>query len=272
MTPLPPHIMLVGCGKMGQALAACWQRGTHAPLLTIIDPHPLPTSLQHADYAPSLTDYAPTHPVHAFVLAVKPQAMKMVLRDLKPHLTSDTLVLSIAAGIPCATYLDMLGTHTPFVRAMPNTPAEIGQGIAAAYTPMPLPRALHDLADTLLRATGDCVWVTQEADFDAITALSGSGPAYVFHMIEAMESAGIAAGLSPDIAIKLARQTVIGSAALAAVTPDHSPATLRMAVTSPQGTTESGLNVLMDKEAGLTPLMIRTIAAAASRSKALRNS
>ncbi len=264
-----PHIVLIGYGKMGQALAAGWRHTWPDIAITIVDPHALPAPMAGMTHAASLKDLHLPRPADAIVLAVKPQIMAGILSDLPPLIQADTLVLSIAAGIQCDTYLSVLGSKTYFVRTMPNTPAAIGQGITAAFAPSPLPTAQRFLADMLLQAGGDTVWITDEDDFDAITALSGSGPAYVFHMIEAMAAAGVSGGLSPDMAMQLARQTVIGSAALAATTPNEDAATLRQAVTSPNGTTAAGLGVLMGQH-GLSDLMTRTVRAAADRSRALR--
>ncbi len=271
MPPSAPHVVLVGYGKMGQALAAGWRRTWPDIAITIVDPHALPAPFAGMTYARTLMDLQLPRPADAIILAVKPQTLPSILSHLRPLVQADILVLSIVAGILCDTYLAALAPKTHFVRTMPNTPAAIGQGITAAYTPAPLPPAQRFLADTLLQATGQTIWIDNEDDFDAITALSGSGPAYVFHMIEAMAMAGVNAGLHPDIAMQFARQTVIGSAALTASNADDSIASLRQAVTSPNGTTAAGLEVLMDTGA-LTDLMTRTIQAAADRSRALRQS
>lgn len=265
-----PHVVLVGYGKMGQALATGWRHTWPDIAITIVDPHALPAPMAGMTHTRSLPDLSLTRPADAIVLAVKPQIMASILPDLRRLIAADTLVLTIAAGIMCDTYLSALGPQTHFVRTMPNTPAAIGQGITAAFAPAPLPPAQRFLADTLLQAGGQVVWCGDEGEFDAITALSGSGPAYVFHMIEAMTAAGIASGLSPDLADQLARQTVIGSAALAAASPQESATSLRQAVTSPNGTTAAGLAVLMAERDGLTDLMTRTVKAAADRSRALR--
>jgi pyrroline-5-carboxylate reductase len=164
----------------------------------------------------------------------------------------------------------MLGAATPLVRAMPNTPAAIGRGITAIIGNGAAGAGHLDQAETLLRAVGQVVRLDSEDQMDAVTGLSGSGPAYVFHMIECMARAGEAQGLAPALAMQLARATVAGAGALAE-TADETPAQLRQNVTSPNGTTQAGLEVLMDKAGGLPPLMARTVAAAADRSRELRD-
>jgi pyrroline-5-carboxylate reductase len=176
----------------------------------------------------------------------------------------------VAAGTTVAAYEAMLGAATPVVRAMPNTPAAVGRGISAIVGNGAASADHLDQAETLLRAVGQVVRLDSEDQMDAVTGLSGSGPAYVFHMIECMARAGEAEGLAPALAMQLARATVAGAGALAEAA-DESPAQLRENVTSPNGTTQAGLGVLMDEGTGLPPLMARTVAAAAARSRELRN-
>jgi pyrroline-5-carboxylate reductase len=179
-------------------------------------------------------------------------------------------MISVAAGTPLARFEDAFGAGTPIVRAMPNTPAAVGGGITAIVGNAAATAAHLDLAEELLSAVGQVVRLDSEDQMDAVTAVSGSGPAYVFHMIEALAAAGQAEGLAPDLALQLARATVAGAGALADASGED-PAQLRRNVTSPNGTTQAGLEVLMDGQAGLPPLMRRTVAAAAARSRELRD-
>mgnify|MGYP003137700343 CR=1 FL=1 len=210
---------------------------------------------------------APTCPTRrVVVLAVKPQIMDGVLGMAKPVIGADTLVVSIAAGISSDKIVARLGTDR-VVRTMPNTPAQIGKGISGAFAGDAVTAADRDLTEALLAAAGGVVWVEDETLIDAVTAVSGSGPAYVFHLVEAMAAAGEAEGLSPDQAMVLARQTVVGAAALMEA-DDSEAAQLRKNVTSPNGTTQAALDVLMAPD-GLGALMKRAISAARKRSEEL---
>jgi pyrroline-5-carboxylate reductase len=200
------------------------------------------------------------------VLAVKPQVMGAVLPTLRPLVGPHTLVISIAAGIAMATISAGLGTRR-VIRAMPNTPAQIGQGISGAVAAADADAADRGIADALLGAAGVVVWVADERAIDGITAVSGSGPAYVFNFVEALAAAAVEQGFAPEEAMQLARQTVVGAAALMAADPTPA-ATLRQNVTSPKGTTEAALNVLMAAD-GLGPLVARAVAAARRRSEEL---
>ena len=260
------HILLIGCGNMGQALVANWQQPDNASHyhITTIDPH-----AAVADYA-SVSALPDTARFDIVVLAVKPQSMPEVLaecaRHVLPKLNSGAIILSIAAGLNIASYRAILGNDLAFIRIMPNTPAAIGQGASVAYADQPLSPAQHALAEQLLTPTGLLLWAEKEEQFHAVTALSGSGPAYVFHLIEALCEAGERLGLPADMAAALARQTVTGSAALAAAKPGTAATDLRKAVTSPGGTTEAGLKVLMP---ALPDLMTQTLQAADARSRQL---
>jgi pyrroline-5-carboxylate reductase len=201
------------------------------------------------------------------LLAVKPQMMGAALPALQAVGNGTTLFISIAAGTSIATFEAALGPRTPIVRTMPNTPAMVGRGItgicanAAGQSGLALARAL-------MLAVGEVVELDGEHQIDAVTAISGSGPAYVFHLIEAMAAAGEAEGLSPEVAMKLARATVCGSGELAYRSPEPA-AQLRINVTSPGGTTAAALAHLMDPVTGLPPLMARAAHAAAERGKEL---
>ena len=191
-------------------------------------------------------------------------------REALPRLAAlgngDTLFVSIAAGTPIRSFEAALGARTPIVRAMPNTPAAVGRGITALVANAHA--GARDLAEALMRAVGQTVRLDDEAQMDAVTAVSGSGPAYVFLMIEALAAAGEAEGLSPELALALARATVAGAGALAE-SNDRAPTALRVDVTSPGGTTAAALAVLMEEGTGLPALVRRGVAAAAARSREL---
>lgn len=255
-------LVLVGCGRMGSALLQGWlKQGLAASAVHVIDPNPRP---ELSALGISVNGALPADPA-VLVIAVKPQMMADVLPRLA--VGESTLVVSVAAGVTLAAY-ERAFPAAPIVRAMPNTPAAIGQGVSAIIGNAKAGAAELELAEALMRAVGRVVRLESEGQMDAVTALSGSGPAYVFHMIEAMAAAGEAEGLPPALALELARATVAGAGALA-VHEDEDPARLREAVTSPGGTTAAGLKELMDPETGLPPLMRRTIAAAAERGREL---
>ncbi len=201
------------------------------------------------------------------MLAVKPQAMEEVLPAYRRFAAGGALFVSIAAGKTLASFARALGGDAAVVRAMPNTPAAIGRGIAVACANARVSPAQRALAERLLAAVGEVGWVQDEALIDAVTAVSGSGPAYVFLLIECLAKAGEAAGLPAGLATRLARATVAGSGELARLSPE-SAAALREAVTSPGGTTRAALDVLMAKD-GLEPLLRRAVLAAAKRSREL---
>lgn len=260
-------LVLLGCGKMGSALVAGWlEAGLDASALWVVEPAPSPWLEAQAQGGLRLNAGFPDAPA-AVVVAVKPQIMADALANLSGF-AGRTTVVSIAAGIPLSRFEAAFGEATPIVRAMPNTPAAIGRGITALVGNAAAGKAEMALAETLLRAVGDTLVLPDEAHMDAVTALSGSGPAYVFHLIETMAAAGEAEGLDADTALRLAVATVAGAGALAE-SADELPARLRENVTSPGGTTAAALAVLMDAGNGLGPLMRRAIAAAAARSREL---
>jgi pyrroline-5-carboxylate reductase len=199
------------------------------------------------------------------MVALKPQAFREAGATLKPYVDATTLVVSIMAGMTIVSLTDVLGGHV--VRAMPNTPAAIGRGITVAVAANDVSPAQRDTADSLLRATGSVEWITDEAMMDAVTAVSGSGPAYVFLLAEELARAGVAAGLPKELAVKLARETVSGSGELLHRS-ELAAATLRQNVTSPGGTTAAALEVLMGQD-GMQSLLTRAVAAATRRSKEL---
>ena len=258
-------LVLLGCGKMGSAMLAGWlANGLPAQSVWVIDPAP-------SDWVQAqgvhINEELPVKPAIVLV-AVKPQMMGAALPTLQAMGNGKTLFVSIAAGTAIATFETTLGTKTPIVRAMPNTPAAIGQGITAIIGNSNVTEDQLSLAQDLLSAVGATVRLDDESQMDAVTAVSGSGPAYVFHLIETMAAAGVAQGLPADLALQLAKTTVAGAGALAQQAQEG-PDQLRVNVTSPNGTTQAALEVLMDAEAGFPPLLHRAVAAAADRSKEL---
>lgn len=261
-------VLLVGCGKMGSALLTGWRDALPETKFITIDPV---SAL--ADYR-SIEDFAQAHdtmpdPVDAVILAVKPQQMDELLPALSGMLPESTFVLSIAAGKSLSYFARALNDTTPVIRAMPNTPAAIGRGMSVMVANSTVSNAQKNLATRLMAAAGATAWIEDESLMDAVTALSGSGPAYLFHMVEALTDAGEKIGLPRELAALLARQTVTGAARLMEAEHETPPATLRQNVTSPNGTTEAALRILMDHETGLTDLMTRTLIAARDRSRAL---
>jgi pyrroline-5-carboxylate reductase len=257
-------ILLIGCGRMGSAMARGW---IGQDRILAYDPHTqAPEGVEQL--ATLDADALPADTV--IVLAVKPQIFPTIATTLAPLAARGGLVLSIMAGITLDGLSTSLGGSARIVRAMPNTPAAIGKGITAAIGAGAVSDADRALVGRLLEATGQLVWLDGEADMDAVTAVSGSGPAYFFRITEALAKAGEAAGLSPELAMKLARATFVGSAALAEGEP-ASLAQLREQVTSPGGTTAAGLGQ-MDADRAADALMDRVVAAAAKRSKELASS
>jgi pyrroline-5-carboxylate reductase len=261
-------LVLLGCGKMGGALLEGWlARGLAPATFTVLEPSPGPRLAELAGLGLRLNAELPAAPAIA-VLAVKPQSMGDALPRLAALGGGGTLFLSIAAGTPIRAFEAALGPGTPVVRAMPNTPAAIGRGITALVGNTAVDEPGMALAEVLMQAVGQTVRLEAEAQMNAVTAVSGSGPAYVFLMIEALAAAGEAEGLPPDLALRLARATVAGAGALAESSPAP-PAQLRIDVTSPGGTTAAALDVLMRDDTGLPALMRAGVAAAAARSRAL---
>lgn len=268
-----PDIALIGCGKMGSAMLRGWLAAKAENRIAVLEPAGLPD--EFAAYAPNpVTAYAnaaefAAHapPVDVCVLAVKPQIMDDVCRAIAPSLPPNALILSIAAGQGIAAFEQRFGRFRSVIRAMPNTPAAIGKGISVAVANASTTGAQKSLATALLQSVGLVEWVDDESLMDAITAVSGSGPAYLFLLIETMAAAGEAAGLPKEFAMKLARQTVIGSAALAEAEPALPASKLRENVTSPGGTTAAALNLLMNGE--WQDIMTRAVTAATARSREL---
>lgn len=262
-------LALVGCGKMGSALLRGWIAGGAASRFFVVEPAGAPAELAGAVGVSwhQFPEELPDEPAPgAVVFAVKPQVIDAVLSGYRRWAGPNTLFVSIVAGKTIAGITRHLGPAA-LVRTMPNTPAAIGRGITVACANARVTQTQRALCDKLLAAAGESAWVEDEALLDAVTAVSGSGPAYVFLLIEALAQAAEAAGLPPDLALRLARATVAGSGELARLS-DESPAQLRENVTSPGGTTRAALDVLMAGD-GLVPLIGRAVAAAAARSREL---
>ncbi|PPD13743.1 MAG: pyrroline-5-carboxylate reductase [Methylobacterium sp.] len=264
-----PPLLIYGCGKMGGAmLKGALAGGWPASRITVVEPHPaaeLLTLQREAGFALN-----PAEPALAglMLISIKPQMLDTAAEGLSRCLDAQSVVVSIMAGKSITDMERRLPQVTRFVRAMPNTPAAIGRGITGAYATEALSETDRAAVTRLLETTGRLEWVASEALIDAVTAVSGSGPAYVFHMVEALAKAGETLGLEPGMAARLARATIEGAGELLFQEAETSPAQLRQNVTSPGGTTAAALEVLMG-ENGLTPLMTRAVAAAEARARAL---
>jgi pyrroline-5-carboxylate reductase len=262
-------LLLVGCGKMGSALLRGWLAQTLADRYYIVEPGPVGDTLRgrrEVVVLPAPEALPKEAAPEVILLAVKPQVMAAVLPSYRSFAARGTLFLSIAAGTTLGFFERALGAAA-VVRAMPNTPSAIGRGIAVACANAAVGAAQRAVAERLLAAVGEVAWVEDETLLDPVTAVSGSGPAYVFLLIECLAKAGVAAGLPEALAMQIARATVAGSGALAALSPE-SAAQLREAVTSPGGTTRAALDVLMAAD-GLEPLLTRAVLAATRRSREL---
>jgi pyrroline-5-carboxylate reductase len=256
-----PPVLLLGFGKMGQALAGGWCEGGLAPSYAI---DPGSTSADSITCLASLADLPANFRPAAIVLAVKPQMAPATVPALA-RFAPDALFVSIMAGCTLAGLGAMLGAQAAIVRAMPNMPAALRQGITVACACPTVDFAGRSLADRLLSAVGTVEWTKEEGDLDAVTAISGGGPAYVFLLCELLEQAGVAQGLSTNLARALARRTVSGAGAMLAAS-ETDAAVLRAAVTSPKGTTERALAVLL---AEWPEPLARAVAASIARSRAL---
>lgn len=262
--PIPP-VLLLGCGRMGMALLRGWQaQGLAASL--VVDPAPVKVEAPHRHIGEAQAlpdDFQPA----VIVLAVKPQAAEAALPRIA-HLAGSAAVLSIMAGRTLESLAGSFPAGSAIVRAMPNTPAAVGQGITVACAGPYVSGTQRALCDRLLGAVGETAWIDDEAMLDPVTAISGSGPAYLFLLAELLEAAGREHGLPPALARTLARRTVSGAGALLEASPGEESSELRRAVTSPGGTTEQALAVLMDENAW--PRNLRAaIEAATQRSRDL---
>lgn len=261
-------VVLIGAGKMGLALARGWIAGGLPPdRLVLCDPMPGDATVAFAaEHNVRLMAKPDGVLVHVLVLAVKPQMIHEVMAQVAPSVGAHTLVVSIAAGISLAAISSALGTDR-VVRTMPNTPAQVGKGISGAVG-LAITDADRTTTDALLGAAGQVVWFEDEGKIDGVTSVSGSGPAYVFYMVEALAQAAEKQGFSSEQAMQLARATIIGAAGLLEAEPDISASQLRINVTSPKGTTAAALEVLMADD-GLAPLLDRAVTAARLRSEEL---
>jgi pyrroline-5-carboxylate reductase len=262
-------LVLVGCGQMGSAMLRGWLTRDAASNFIAIEPAGLPAAFaesKNVAWHATSEELPDALTPEGVVFAVKPQIINEVLPAYRRWVRPQTLFLSIAAGITIGGIGRHLG-DAAIIRTMPNTPAAIGRGITVACASPQVTPEQRQLCEALLAAIGESAWVDDEALLDPVTAVSGSGPAYVFLLIEALAEAGEHAGLPADLALRLARETVAGSGELARLSQGD-PARLREAVTSPGGTTRAALDVLMAKD-GLPRLLDRAVAAATKRSREL---
>jgi pyrroline-5-carboxylate reductase len=262
-------VVLIGAGNMGGAMLSGWLKsGVPGSAVVVVDPGPSPAMLATiADAGASHVTAAPAgFKAGVLFLAVKPQVMEAVLPAVKSVVGPQTVVVSVAAGKTLAFLEKHLG-EAAMVRAMPNTPAMVGRGVTGAYANARVSAEQRDGVNALLRVSGPVEWVPSESDIDSVTALSGSGPAYVFYLVECMAEAGRKLGLQADLAMRLARETVAGAGELLHQSPDDA-ARLRQNVTSPGGTTAAALSVLMAED-GMQPLFDEALAAARKRAEEL---
>ena len=250
--PLNTSILLIGCGRMGSALLTGW-RNAGFNTITIYDP-------AHTEHIETLSGF-----FDVIICAIKPQDAASILPRFAAHVNSHTLILSIMAGVSVSMLKGFFANHQhTIIRVMPNTPSLIGKGITAMFSPPPLSLNHKNLTEDLLRPLGDLVWIDDETLMNAVTAVSGSGPAYLFYLTEVLTEAGVKQGLPRELSSQLARQTMIGSAALMDQSPTLTPEALREQVTSKGGTTEAALKILMENKA-LQELFDKAIQAAATR-------
>ena len=261
---MPASLVLAGAGKMGGAMLAGWlDAGLDPRRTTIVDPVPARPIVDLCTERGIALNPTDPEPGAVLVLGIKPQGLDTAAPGLDRLIGRDTLLISILAGKTVADLRGRLPRARAIVRAMPNLPASIGRGATGACASPEVTPAQRAAAEALLAANGAVAWLTDEAQIDAVTAVSGSGPAYVFLLAETLAEAGIAAGLEPEVARSLARATVAGAGALLDASPAEA-AELRRNVTSPGGTTAAALEVLMRPD-GLGALMREAVAAARRR-------
>jgi pyrroline-5-carboxylate reductase len=265
------HLLLVGCGKMGGAMLRGWlQRGVRPGDVTVVEPNMAPVADLAAKGVRFLDDGtklpAELKPA-VVVVAVKPQMTDAALPTYRRFTAPETVFLSIVAGRTIGYFESRFGASAALVRSMPNTPAAVGRGITVACPNRQVSATQREHCHELLAAVGEVAWIEDEGMLDAVTAVSGGGPAYVFLLIECLAEAGAAAGLPPDLAMRLARVTVAGAGELARQSSEPA-SVLRQNVTSPGGTTLEALKILMAAD-GWQPLMTKAIAAATRRSREL---
>lgn len=264
------RIGLIGYGRMGSSLYKGWKSAGTFDRVVLVDPKfaQEPREQSHTEDAYTAIKNADFHKLDAVILSVKPQIIQQVCEELKDKIDSNTLIITTVAGVEIDFYKNIFGYKAPVIRAMPNSPAAITEGITGMVASRGVSRQQVDMAHHILASIGHVVLLMEEDMLHAVTALSGSGPAYVFHMMEAMTEAGMQLGLNQPIAAQLAAHTVRG-AALLATHNGRGPKELREDVISQGGTTQAGLDVLMDKENGLVSLMTKTIKNAEKRSREL---
>ncbi len=269
---LKQRILLVGGGKMGSALLQGWRAaGFEAAQFMVNEPNPSAELTASVSVVNPTAEQIKQSPPDIIVLAIKPQMAASVLPDLLPAVSRQTMVISLLAGQPIDTLSGLLDGHKVIIRTMPNTPAAIGLGMTALIASNGVSDEQKQDAGHLMQAVGQTIWLDNEKQMDAVTAISGSGPAYVFYLAETMVGAGISLGLSEEMSLQLACQTISGAAAMM-VQSDDSPSRLRRNVTSPNGTTEAALDVLMAETGGLGTLMRQATQAAAARNQQLARS
>jgi pyrroline-5-carboxylate reductase len=267
MQSFPASLVLAGAGKMGGAMLRAWLDGGLAPgAISVIDPDPASALVKLANDAGFALNRPATAP-EVLVLAIKPQALDEAAA-LATLAGPGTLVVSIVAGKTIANVRARLPDAGAIVRAMPNLPAAVGRGVTGLAAEPRASAAQRAMAEALMAATGAAVWVDEERQIDAVTAISGSGPAYVFYLAECLARAGVALGLPAEVAARLARATVEGAGELLFQSAGQTPAQLRESVTSRGGTTAAALDVLMAND-GLAPLIERAARAALRRAEAL---
>lgn len=263
------RLILAGCGNMGYAMLTGWlNSGKLAPEETFVVEPNAELRARAADLGSRVASEVGGIPADAdpeiVVIAVKPQVIREVTSGYRRFGNGKPTFVSVAAGTPVATFADILGSHTPIARCMPNTPAAIGKGMMVVYSNEHVSEAAKEVVGDLLSASGEVATIADEGLMDAVTAVSGSGPAYIFHFIECLTAAAENAGLPPKTAALLAMQTVYGAASLAAESRED-PAVLRRQVTSPNGTTAAALGVLMGEDR-LKTLLTEAVEAARLRS------
>ena len=263
------NILLVGCGNMGRALVKGWLTEGRGPKrIQVVDPDTEAASVARELGVKAVTNLSEVQmPVEVIVLAVKPQQLESVLPAYRDLVAAGTVVLSIAAGKPIEFYEHALGGEPAIVRGMPNTPAAIGQGMTVLSASRAVTADQHALCQSLMAAVGEVAWLEDEQLMDAVTAVSGSGPAYVFLLIECLTDAAVSAGLERNLARQLAEQTVAGAGAYS-LGSEQEADELRRRVTSPGGTTEAALEILMSQDA-FPALLVQAVQAASKRAREL---
>ncbi len=247
--PLRPiSITLLGCGKMGSAMLRLWLEQNLVSHAHVIKPSPLSEPFASAPNVSHSSGHDGKTPIDSdvFMIAVKPQMINEAISPVVPYISKESCILSVAAGKELDTLSSYFGGRQPIIRAMPNTPSAVGKGVSAAISNNVVSNEQHEKIDQLLKALGALYWIEDEPLMNAIAALSGSGPAYVYYMIEVLSKAGCSIGIPEQMSIDLARQTVVGSAALAERDSNIPASILRENVTSPGGSTLEALKILMD--------------------------